>query len=80
MPRARIAITLSRDLLSKLDCLVAEGVIPNRSRALEEAVADKVERITRERLARECAKLDPVSEQGFAEEGMAGELSGWPEY
>ncbi len=80
MPRAKIAITLSRDLLSRLDRLVIEGALPNRSRAIEEAVLDKIERITRDRLARECAKLDPQNEQDLAEEGMDGELSEWPEY
>ncbi len=80
MPRAKIAITLSRDLLNRLDRLVSEGALPNRSRAIEEAVSDRIERVTRGRLARECANLDPVSEQGLAEEGMDGELSGWPEY
>jgi len=78
--RAKIAITLSRDLLGRLDRLVAEGALPNRSRAIELAVLDKLERITRDRLARECAKLDPTSEQDLAEEGMDSELSGWPEY
>jgi len=80
MPRAKIAITLSRDVLSKLDRLVAEGVLPNRSRAVEDAIVDKLERMTRGRLARECAKLDPVNEQALAEEGMDRELPGWPEY
>jgi 23S rRNA (cytosine1962-C5)-methyltransferase len=39
---------------------------------------EQIER--RERLARECAKLDPVEERAFAEEGMATELAGWPSY
>ncbi len=80
MPRAKIAITLSRDILSKLDRLVTEGALPNRSRALEEAISEKIERINRSRLARECAKLDPRSEQALAEEGVDGELAGWPQY
>ncbi len=80
MPRAKIAITISRDILSKLDRLVTEGCLPNRSRALEEAISEKIERINRSRLARECAKLEPVSERALAEEGMDGELAGWPEY
>ncbi len=32
------------------------------------------------RLARECAKLDPVAEQRMAEEGFAGEVDQWPEF
>ncbi len=31
-------------------------------------------------LARECAKLDPKSEQRLADEGMDAELEQWPEY
>jgi hypothetical protein len=33
-----------------------------------------------DRLARECAKLDPKSEQALAEEGISAEVGAWPEY
>jgi hypothetical protein len=36
--------------------------------------------MNRQRLARECALLDPAFEQALAEEGMGEELSQWPEY
>ncbi|MXY98177.1 MAG: hypothetical protein F4Z29_10630 [Gemmatimonadetes bacterium] len=42
----------------------------NRSQAIEEAVSEKLDRLKRGRLARECAKLDPVEEQELAEEGF----------
>jgi hypothetical protein len=32
------------------------------------------------RLARECAKLDPQAEQRMAEEWFSGEAEQWPEY
>ena len=32
------------------------------------------------RLAKECAKLDPAVEKALAEEGMGEELKQWPEY
>ncbi len=41
---------------------------------------DLVGRISKARLARECAKLDPKEERGLAEEGLAGSRDTWPEY
>jgi hypothetical protein len=38
---------------------------------LEEAVAEKLERMAKTRLARECAKLDADEERALAEEGLA---------
>ena len=43
-------------------------------------VKEKLERLARSRLARECAKLDPACEKAIAEEGMSEELGRWPEY
>ena len=40
----------------------------------------RLDRLVKDLLARECAKLDPVAEQAMAEEGLSEELSGWPEY
>ena len=34
----------------------------------------------RDRLARECAKLDPAEEQAVAEESAEHDLESWPEY
>ena len=80
MTAAKVAITLERDLLTEVDALVDRHVYPSRSRAIQEAVADKLRRIKGDRLARECARLDPGSEQEVAEEGMAWEADEWPEY
>lgn len=80
MAKAKLAVTLDEDTLSELDRLVARRVYPNRSRVIEEAVKEKLARINRSRLARECALLDPVFEQAMAEEGVGEELSQWPEY
>jgi hypothetical protein len=35
-------------------------------------VAEKLGRLARTRLARECAKLDPQEEKALAEEGLGG--------
>jgi metal-responsive CopG/Arc/MetJ family transcriptional regulator len=80
MATTKVAVTIDTDLLAQLDQLVAQHVFPNRSKAIQAALEDKLARMRRSRLARECAKLDPKEEQAFAEEGMDQELSAWPEY
>ncbi len=80
MPRAKIAISLDGATLERLDRLVAEEFFPNRSQAIEEAVSEKLERLERSRLARECAKLDRDFEKGLAEEGVSADSAEWPEY
>ena len=80
MGRAKVAITLDPELLEQLDRLVAKQMFPNRSSAIEEAVEEKLSRLSRGRLARECAKLDTTCEKAIAEEGMSEELGRWPEY
>ena len=80
MPTAKIAITLDQMTLHLVDKLVQNSVYPNRSRVIQEAVAEKLARIDRSRLARECAKLEPTEERALAEEGMSEEMSQWPTY
>ena len=80
MRSAKIAVTIDQGLLTRLDRLVKEHRFPNRSRAVQEALRDKLERLEHSRLASECAKLDPQTEQRLAEEGLAGELEQWPAY
>lgn len=80
MSRLKIAITLDEVSLSALDRLVSEHRFPNRSQAIQEAVDEKLARLSRSRLATECAKLDVDAERALAEEGMSGELASWPEY
>jgi metal-responsive CopG/Arc/MetJ family transcriptional regulator len=80
MGRTKIAITLDEETVGEVDRLVSEHRFPNRSQAIQEAVDEKLSRLSRSRLARECAKLDPDYERVLAEEGMGGELAEWPEY
>ena len=80
MPTAKVAISLDHAVLERLDHLVERRVFPNRSKAIQQAVEEKLCRLERTRLARECAKLDPAFEQALAEEGMSEELGEWPEY
>ena len=80
MSTAKIAITLDPRDLRTLDRLVRRGVFPNRSRAIQEAVSEKLARLERRRVAEECAKLDRAFEQALADEGLGAERSSWPEY
>ena len=80
MPKTKLAVTLDADLVEDLDHLVAERQFANRSQAIESAVAEKLARLARTRLARECAKLNPQEEKALAEEGLAGSAETWPEY
>jgi metal-responsive CopG/Arc/MetJ family transcriptional regulator len=80
MTKSKVAVSLDESLLNRLDRLVKKSVFPNRSQAIQVAVEEKLERLERSRLARECAKLDPDFEKSLAEEGLSEELSGWPEY
>ena len=79
MSTAKVAITIERELLTRLDRLVKSRRFPNRSRAVQEAVTEKLARMERSRLAQECAKLNRASEQAMAEEGMSDEDVEWLE-
>lgn len=78
--RAKVAISLDGRTLTRLDRLVKAHVFPNRSQAIQAAVDEKLARLDKSRLARECAKANPIEEMALAEEGMSWELNEWPEY
>ncbi|MCP5101971.1 MAG: ribbon-helix-helix protein, CopG family [bacterium] len=80
MSTAKIAISIEQSLLERIDRLVKEKIFPNRSKAIQEAVKEKITKLGKSRLAVECAKLDPVSEQSMADEGLKEDFESWPEY
>jgi metal-responsive CopG/Arc/MetJ family transcriptional regulator len=80
MSLAKIAITVEESILHKIDRLVRQKIYPNRSKAIQDAVAERINKHEHNRLARECEKLDPKYEQKVAEEGMGLEVEQWPEY
>ncbi len=80
MATSKIAITIEKDLLVALERLVSAGTFPNRSNAIQEAVREKLDRIHRGRLARECSRLDPLEEIAVAEEGLSLDEQEWPTY
>lgn len=77
MSQTKSAITIESGLPKRVDALVKRKVFSNRSRAIQEAVQEKLDRLDRRRLAEECAKLDPARERAMAEEGMSEELAAW---
>lgn len=80
MSTTKVAISIDKQLLKKVDLLVREKVYPNRSNAIQEAVKEKIMRIDKSRLANECVKLDADFERSIAEEGFSREIDSWPEY
>lgn len=80
MGKTKIAITLDEEYIAQLDTYVGKHIFQNRSQAIQEAVKEKLARMRRTRLAKECAKLDPAFEKAMADEGLTEDLSRWPEY
>jgi Arc/MetJ-type ribon-helix-helix transcriptional regulator len=79
MSSAKIAISLSPKVLREVDRLVRAGRFPSRSKLLQDALDEKLLRIDRSRLARECAKLEARKERDLANETMRAEQQ-WPVY
>lgn len=80
MAVSKIAISLEKSLVDQVDRMVRSGEFPSRSRAIQDALQERLRRVSRDRLARECAKLDSAQEALLAEEGMAFEDDQWPQY
>lgn len=80
MPKTKLAITLERDLVEDLDDLIADHRFANRSQAIEAALAEKLARLSRTRLGREAARLDPREEARLADEGLEADVMEWPAY
>ena len=80
MDTAKVAISINKQTLERVDRLVKSQVFPSRSRAIQEAVEEKLNRLEHNRLSAQCAKLNPTAEKALAEEGLSEELVQWPEY
>lgn len=68
--KSKIVITIDEEIVKQPDYLIMQQSSKNRSQAIEEAVLEKLDRLKRVRLARECARLDPVVEKELAEEEL----------
>jgi Arc/MetJ-type ribon-helix-helix transcriptional regulator len=80
MPTRKIAVTVEAHTLEEIDRLVRESVFPNRSRAVQKALEETLERVSKNRLRRECLKLDPAEERRDAETGLEQDNREWPIY
>jgi len=80
MPVAKLAISLDFNVLKKLNRLVDSHYFPSRSRAIQEALEEKLMKIDKSRLTIECSKLNPVEEKELAEEGIGSEAKEWEKY
>jgi Arc/MetJ-type ribon-helix-helix transcriptional regulator len=80
MPKTKVTVTLDSETLRRVDRLVRDARYPNRSQAIEAAVAKQLARLERRRRAEECAKLDAAAERALAEEGIDADAAAWPEY
>jgi len=77
---AKITISLNPDLLQNIDLLVRGRVFASRSQAVQVALQEKMLRMGKTRLARECAKLEPIEEQSLADLGLGSDIDQWPTY
>jgi Arc/MetJ-type ribon-helix-helix transcriptional regulator len=78
MGSSKVTISIDQNLLKKGDSLVKARAFHSRSEAIQTAVREKIVRIDKSRLARECSKLDRAFEQSFADEGFAPILKNGP--
>ena len=69
MSATKVAISMDETLLQRS--------FRSRSQMVQEAVSEKISRMDKSALARECTKLDRKSEQAMADEGLATEISAW---
>ena len=80
MPAAKIAMSLKHATLRRIDQLVRSRAYRTRSEAIQKAVEEKLARLERSRLARECAKLSRREEIALAECGLEADAREWPAY
>jgi Arc/MetJ-type ribon-helix-helix transcriptional regulator len=80
MNAAKVAISIDQRMLRHLDRLVKSRVFRSRSEAIQKAVREKLDRLEKSRLERECAKLSRREEQAFAEVGLEADTREWPPY
>ena len=80
MARAKIDITVSPLVLSRLDAWVKSEHYASRSEAFERAVEAQLQRLERTRLAAQCALLNVAEEQAPADRDLAADAATWPAY
>lgn len=76
----KIAISIDKRVLNRIDRLVENRTFANRSRAIQTAIEEKISKLDKSRLAIESAKLDKTEEQQLSEENSQTDLRQWAEY
>jgi hypothetical protein len=78
----KIAVAIDKDLRLAREARPTDSASGNRGgvRAVQETIAEKLERMQKARLAHECEKLDPGFERELAELGLAEDAKRWPKY
>ncbi len=76
----KIAVSLNKKILEKIDRLVEKKIFPDREVAIQKAIEEKFFRQNKSRLADESSKLNPDEEQSLAEEGIKRDSEEWMEY
>lgn len=76
----KIAISIDKKVLDRIDRLVAKKMFINRSRAIQTAIEEKISKLDKTRLSIESAKLNRVEEQLLSEEGSQMDFAEWAEY
>ena len=77
---AKIAISIDKKILNRIDKLVEKKMFANRSKAIQTAIEEKISKLDKTRLAVESAKLNKEEEQTLADEGLKADFDEWPEY
>lgn len=70
MGKTKIAIILDEKFVEEIDHLVNRHLFQNRSQAIQDAVEEKLSKMKRTHLAKECAKLNRAFEKAMAGEGL----------
>jgi len=76
----KIAISIDKRVLNRIDRLVENRIFTNRSRAIQTAIEEKISKLDKSRLAIESTKLNKAEEQQLSEESSRTNLTEWPEY
>lgn len=76
----KIAISIDKRVLNRIDKLVENRTFANRSRAIQSAIEEKISKLDKSRLAIESAKLNKAEEQQLSEESSQTDLTVWPDY
>lgn len=80
MPKIKVTVSLDRALVREIDALVARDRFPNRSSAIEAALAAELARTRRARLSTASRLLSVAEDRAMADGGLDADAADWPCY